>query len=126
MTFGKRIDRPGGSRRAKREEVLMSAAMMTTMDSLTVDLLDLSNSGARLRGNNLPPPGLEVLVLLGSLEAFGSVVWRIGDQCGVQFDVALSEGAVAAVERERGPSRLRGLGSDAVLASADWENGLAR
>ena len=126
MNFGKRIDKPGGSRRALRGEVSMAVAMMTTTESLAVDLLDLSKTGAKLRGRNLPGPGQEVLVLLGRLEAFGFVIWRDDGQCGVHFDVALTDLAVATVERERGSSELRCMGSDAVLACADWENGLAR
>jgi hypothetical protein len=71
MAFGKRIDKPGGVRSAVREELTMRAAMMTTTDTVSVDLLDLSTSGAKLRGRNLPIAGQEVLVLLGRLEAFG-------------------------------------------------------
>ena len=126
MDFGKRIDKPGGSRRALRENILVRVAMMTTTDSMSVDLLDLSKTGAKLQGQNLPAPGQEVIVLVGRLEAFGSVVWRDQTQCGVHFDVALSDNAVAIVESERGPSKLLGIGSEVMLACADWENGLAR
>src|SRR5688500_6400458 len=108
MVFGNRIDKPGGLRRAVREEIMVRAGMMTTTASVGVDLLDLSKSGARLRGDNLPDPGQEVIVLLGRLEAFGSIAWRDEDQCGVQFDVELSERAVSIVKDERGPSTLRG------------------
>ena len=126
MNFGKRIDKPSGSRKAVREEILIRAAMMTTTESMNVDLLDLSKTGAKLRGENLPAPGQEVLLLIGRLEAFGSVVWRDDNECGVHLDVALSDGALATMQSERGPTQLLGIGSDAVLASADWENGLAR
>ena len=124
--FGKRIDKPGGGRKAIREEIMIRAAMMTLTDTVSVDLLDLSRSGARVRGPDLPAPGQEVVLLLGRLEAFGSVIWRDEDQCGVHFDVALTELAVAIVESERGPSSLMALDSEAALAANDWQNGLAR
>jgi len=126
MAFGNRIDQPGGSRRAVREGVMLPAAMMTTTDSASVDLLDLSKSGAKLRGLGLPPPGQEVLVRLGRLEAFGSIIWRDEDECGVHFDVALSERAVSIVNEERGLASLRGVPGEDLLAASDWENGLAR
>ena len=126
MVFGKRIDRPGGSRRAVREGVMLPAAMMTTTDSVTVDLLDLSKTGAKLRGRSLPAPGQEVLVMLGWLEAFGSVIWRDEDECGIHFDVSLSDRAVSVVQGERGLASLRGVPGEALLAASDWQNGLAR
>ena len=126
MCFGKRIDQPGGHRRAVREEVMIRAAVMTTTDTIGVDLLDISKSGVKLRGRNLPAPGQEVVVLLGRLEAFGSIVWRDEDQCGIHFDVALSDRALSIVESERGPSSLAGIGGEELLAASDWNNGLAR
>jgi hypothetical protein len=126
MGFGKRVDKPGGLRRALREQLTIRAAMMTMTDTLAVDLLDLSKCGAKLKGSNLPSPGQEVLVLLGRLEAFGSIVWRDEDQCGVHFDVALSDRALEIVESERGPACLLGLSAEEALAAGDWLNGLAR
>jgi hypothetical protein len=124
--FGNRVDKPGGHRRAVRDEIMARASLMTTTDSVSVDLLDLSKSGARLRGDPLPAPGQEVMVLLGRLESFGSVVWRDEDQCGVHFDVQLSEHAVATVQAEQGPSSLRDLSGEERLAASEWLNGLAR
>jgi hypothetical protein len=100
--------------------------MMTLTETVGVDLLDLSTSGARLRGRDLPAPGEEVIVLLGRLEAFGSVVWRDEGQCGISFDVPLSENAQSVVERERGPSSFATINRDDILAASDWQNGLAR
>lgn len=123
--FGKRIDKPGGCRKAVREDMMIRAAMMSLTDTANVDLLDLSRTGAKLRGTDLPAPGQEVILLLGRLEAFGSVVWRDEDQCGIHFDIALSERALAIVEGER-DSRSTGVNGEAVLAAVDWHNGLAR
>ena len=124
--FGKRIDGPGGARSAVRDEMMIRATVITTTESSSVDLLDLSKSGARLRGNDLPEPGQEVLALLGRLEAFGSVVWRDKDQCGVHFDVQLSDQAVSIVKAELGFSSLGGLRGEERLAASEWFNGFAR
>lgn len=99
---------------------------MTVTDTISVDLLDISKKGARLRGPELPSIGAELIALLGGLEAFARVIWREGDECGIQFDVPLSDRAVATIEAERVPAALDGLGADAILAAGDWHNGLAR
>ena len=126
MSFGKRIDEPGGSRRAVREPALTWAVMMTTTESFTVDLLDLSKTGARLRGRLFPGVGHEVLVLLGRLEAFGTIVWQDGELCGLQFDVPLGEDAVATIRRECVPPSLKGAAAEAALSAQLLQNGFAR
>jgi hypothetical protein len=112
MVFGNRVDKPGGARRAVREGMMIRASVMTPTQTVGVDLIDVSKSGAKLRGDNLPAPGHEVLLLLGRLEAFGSVIWRDEDQCGVHFDVALSESALSIVQSELGPFLLAGVGAE--------------
>ena len=126
MAFGKRIDKPGGGRKAVRAVLALRAVIMTVTDRISVDLLDISKTGARLRAPDLPGDGQEVMALLAGLEAFAKVIWREADQCGIQFDVPLSDRAVATVESERMPVKLGRLGSDALLAASDWQNGLAR
>ena len=123
--FGKPIDKPGGSGRAVREDMMIRAAMMTLTETVHVDLLDLSRTGAKLRGPDLPSPGQEVLLLLGRIETFGSVIWRDEDQCGIHFESALNERALAIVESER-CSLLTCINGEAALAAVDWHNGLAR
>lgn len=121
MVFGKRIDEPGGSRRSVRENLIFRTVVMTTTESLKVDLLDLSTSGARLGGDNLPALGQEVLVLIGRLEAFATVVWRQGEECGIQFDMGLTETALSTLQNEcRQVAHLGGTEGE------DWFYGIAR
>ena len=121
MSFGKRIDKPGGSRRAVRENLMSRTVIMTMTDSHRVDLLDLSESGAKVRGHDLPAPGQEVLILIGRLEAFGTIIWREQDQCGIQFDIPLSETAISALKKECKQTALIG-----GAAAEDWLFGVAR
>lgn len=125
MAFGKRIDKPGGSRKAAREQLVLRAVIMTTTDTISVDLLDISKTGARLRAPDPPAGGQELIALLGGLEAFATVVWQEADQCGIQFDMPLSDRAVAIIEAERVPDIAAELKNDAILAASDWHNGLA-
>jgi hypothetical protein len=126
VAFGKRIDKPGGGRKAIRAELALRAVIMTVTDTISVDLLDISKTGARLRAPDLPGDGQEIMALLGGLEAFAKVIWREADECGIQFDIPLSDRTVAIVEGERVPVTLDGLGPDAIFAASDWHNGLAR
>jgi hypothetical protein len=48
------------------------------------------------------------------------------DQCGIRFDVPLSENAQSVVESERGPNSFATISRDGILAASDWHNGLAR
>ena len=126
MVFGKRVDEIGGHRRAVRDVVMRRASIITTVKSRSVDLIDLSLTGAKLRGDDLPPEGQEVLLRLGSLEAFGAIVWSDDAQCGVSFDVPLTQNVLDWVARERGPSSLLDLSPDELLGAEDWANGFVR
>ena len=54
-SFGRRVDQTtGGRRRASRETVVLAGALMTLSNSHTVTLVNISSTGARLRGDNLP------------------------------------------------------------------------
>ena len=119
--FGNRIDKPGGSRRSVREDLILRTVIMTTTESFKVDLCNLSTSGARFGGEHLPAPGQEVLALIGRLEAFATVVWREGDEVGIQFDVPLTESALSSLQNECGQiARLGGMEAE------DWFYGVAR
>lgn len=121
MVFGKRIDEPGGSRRSAREDLIFRTVVMTITESFKVDLLNLSMSGARLGGEHLPAPGQEVLALIGRLEAFATVVWPEGNECGIKFDVGLTETGLVALQNEcRQIARLGGPEGE------DWSYGVAR
>lgn len=126
MSFGNRIDEPGGHRRALRDTVMLRAAMVTPLLSRSVDLVDLSLTGAKLRGPGLPAEGQDVLVRIGEFEGFGTIVWCHDGQCGVEFDIALGETVRDTLKRERGVSTLFDLSPEELLAAADWESGFAR
>ena len=123
MAFGKRIDKPGGSRKAARDQLVLRAVTPPNKHLFFQHYISP-------RGRWLPPPdppagGQELIALLGGLEAFATVVWQEADQCGIQFDMPLSDRAVAIIEAERVPDIAAELENDAILAASDWHNGLA-
>jgi len=60
------------------------------------ELLDLSRTGARLKGRSFPEEGDELTFKAEKVSAAGIVVWVDGDRCGVAFDTP-----IAATEVQR-------------------------
>ena len=87
MTFGKRGG--GGRRGAPREAAPLLAIYTTVTQSHEVVLVDVSASGARLRGPSLPEAGDELYVSVENIKAFGTVVRVEGQEFAIAFDQPL-------------------------------------
>ena len=83
-----------------RIPVTLAASALAIARSRSVVVNDLSLEGAQLAGRDLPPEGDDVLIVVGSLDAMATVVWRNGDQCGVRFDEAIADETIAQMRRE--------------------------
>lgn len=83
-----------------RLPVVLAASALAIARSRSVVVTDLSLEGAQLGGRDLPPAGDDLLMVVGSLDAMGTVVWRDGDRCGVQFDEAIVDETIAQMKRE--------------------------
>ena len=67
-----------------------------------------------------------MLVRLGEFEAFGVIIWQGDHQCGLKFDVALTDSAVDLIRRERGQPSLQNLSPEDLMAADDWTNDFVR
>ena len=85
MTFGKRVDGPGGRRRDERISTSLQAQLITPTETIIGTLTDISSTGARFHGLKTFPVGRLVMVRIEKLEAFGTIVWRTHEFCGVDF-----------------------------------------
>ena len=85
MTFGKRIDGPGGRRRDVRISTSLQAQLITPTETINVTATNVSSTGAQFQGPKVPAVGRLVLVRIESLEAFGTVIWSTEEFCGVDF-----------------------------------------
>jgi hypothetical protein len=72
-------------RRKARLRVGIPAAIVTLDGRQEISLVDLSETGARLKVEDPAKIGSGVLNWLG-FEAFGSIVWRRGHTVGIHFD----------------------------------------
>ena len=123
-TFGKRGG--GGRRRAQRSSADLPALVTTVARAQPVVLMNVSATGARLRGGDLPDVGGDLVLKIDKTEAFGTVQWKRQNLCGVAFDQPLREPQVEQLRSEASRARLTKLSPQERLAMQDWATGLAR
>ena len=120
--FGKSVG--GGRRSAARASAPLIAILTTLVGSRSAVLVDVSSSGARVRGADLRAMGDELVVNIDRVQAFASVVWSDSGECGIVFEPALQpddeeylRNLVAAA---------RGLPPDIRAAFENWVVGAGR
>lgn len=122
--FGRR--KGGGRRRANRTPALLPALVTTIARSHSAVLINVSATGARIRGSDLPDVGSDLVLKVDSVEAFGTVQWVRQNLCGVEFEQPLLEGQVDLLRAEGSVAMLTKLSPEERLAMQDWTIGLAR
>ena len=100
MPFGKRIDVPGGRRKAPRQPVSLAASASTVGGCQSVIVENVCASGARVRGRVMPAVGKEVMIKVGSLNVLGQVAWSDDEECGIAFDPPLEQQDVRSLKQE--------------------------
>ena len=108
-------------RRKARLRVGIPASLVTLDGRQDISLVDLSETGARLKVDDPDKIGSGVLNWLG-FEAFGSVVWRRGHTVGVHFDSPIDHDWVLST-REWLP-RLPTSKEELKRFARDWVNGV--
>ena len=114
----------GGRRRAARAPLPLIAVFTTLSRSHEAVVVDLSSTGARLRSDDLPDSGEEVLLSIEQVRAFGTIAWSHDGECGVNFDPPLEARDLRLLRHRAGD--LRGLMPELQAALDDWTMGLAR
>ena len=121
-TFGKR--KGGGRRSATRSPVPLIAMVKTLNGAHSSVLIDVSATGARLRGHDLPQCHVDLLVTVEGISAFGTVAWAEGNERGVAFDGPLSARDEQLL-REK-VAQFRSMPPAIRAAFDDWSMGFAR
>jgi hypothetical protein len=122
--FGKKIG--GGRRAGARTSMPLPAMMVGVGFSCRAELIDVSATGARLRGQPVPQEGTDVEVQVERTCTFATVIWSRGDQCGVRFASPLASFDVARLRRAANLAKLSKLSVDELRMLEDWMIGLAR
>jgi hypothetical protein len=121
--FGKRVDGIDGRRAAVRQNVSMPASMFSLEHSRVVIVEDISTTGARLTGGDLPRLGEDVWIKAGPVDAFGTVVWAHDLVCGVTFEQPLNRTEEDFIKAEARMMSLTNLTAAERAALADWRSG---
>lgn len=87
-------------------------------------VIDVSATGARLQGPDLPRTSEELFVTVDGIIAFGVVAWEAGEERGIAFDPPL-DAEDERILRERA-AQSRGLTPEMSAALDDWSVGFAR
>ena len=121
-TFGRR--QGGGRRRGFREHLPLIAVFTTRTRSHHAVVADLSSTGVRLKGDELPQCDEDVMLSIEGMPSYGFVVWSRSGFCGIQFDAPLMAGQIKALQHR--VMKARGLPPELMAAMDDWTIGLAR
>ena len=105
--------------------MLMPASIVTMSAYRFPELLNVSRTGAKLRGDGLPPVGTTALFRAGPLHILCRVVWSANGLCGVKFDEPVQAGVLKTVQLD-GAIALDMLTPDEQMAKDEWVMGSAR
>jgi hypothetical protein len=115
----------GGGRRSSARQKAPTIAVFTTVSrSHDAELVDISPTGARLTGDDLPELGEDFILVVEGIRTFGSVAWVDEGQCGVLFDGPLPAAEVQALRAK--VDRWPDLEPRARAVLDDWTGGFAR
>jgi hypothetical protein len=91
-TFGK--SRATGRRFTPRVAARVHAVLSTGSRNDPAELVDVSRTGARLAGKNLPTIGERLIFRAGDVQAFGQVVRSEPYQCAIEFETPIATAEV--------------------------------
>jgi len=100
MVFGKKGSFVRCRRRSTRQAVMLAGSAMSVTRSRSVMITDLSAEGAGIVGRDLPSTGDDLLMVAGSTDRMGKVVWRNAGRCGIELDRPLHYETVEQMKLE--------------------------
>jgi hypothetical protein len=124
--FGKGIDGIGGRRSPQREQLLFAASILTLERAYCATLVDISETGARLRRCGEVEAGDDLWIKVGVIDRLATVARCDGDLCEITFDVPLNEEDLHHLRCEARNTLVLRLTPEERLAARDWIDGLAR
>ena len=89
---------------------MLAGSALAMTRSRSVMVADVSALGARLGGRDLPSPGDEMLMVVGSIDRMARIMWPQGDQCGVELDEPLGPDHIDRMKQEAAWDSVTGWG----------------
>ena len=116
----------GGRRIAARCQTPMLALLMTMTASRSAVVVDVSNTGVRLSGRDLPTEGDFMEMKIDRYATFGTVIWRCGMECGVSIDPELTDAQVSELRAKASKAAQSNLSVEERVALDEWTHGISR
>src|SRR5690348_1219785 len=86
-----------GRRAQPRASILLPGSVEAINGSNRISLMEVSLTGARIKGPNLPTVGKDVVLTCGQVDAFGTIIWASANRRGIQFDEPISTKQLVAL-----------------------------
>jgi hypothetical protein len=123
-TFGKQDG--GGRRKARRVDAPLPALLITMGDRHPAILYNISETGALLRARSAPAKGTELFLQVDSLDVYARVIWRRGEECGLEFEAPIRRWDVEQLRVQAGKGTEARLTASEKGGADDWASGVAR
>ncbi len=91
---------------------------------LYFDLVNISATGAKLRGTQMPEVGRTALFRLDPFQALCKVVWAGNGLCGVRFEEQLPPRLLAQFRKAGNTSQVGMLTPDEQQVKEEWTEGM--
>ena len=111
-------------RRSPRASVLLPASVVTMDAYQYLELLNLSATGAKLRGTTIPAVGKQAMFRLDHFQVLCKILWAKDNVCGVRFDEVIPP-RVLAHFKDAGTATVGMLTPDEQQAIDQWTKGEA-
>jgi len=109
---------------AARTPAPLIGLVTTLNETRTAVVVDVSATGARLRGKNLPPKYADFFIHVEGVVTFGTVQWEDGDDRGIVFDTPLAPADEQLLHQK--VCEARGHPPEIKAALDEWSVGIAR
>ena len=107
-------------RRAARASVLLPASVVTMSAYQYLEVVNLSPTGAKLRGPSYPEKGRTAMFRLDQFQVLCKVVWSKDDLCGVRFEEIISPRVLAHFRKAGNTAQVGMLTPDEAQAAEEW------
>lgn len=111
-------------RRSPRASLLLPASVVTMSAYQYFDLVNLSATGAKLRGPDMPLIGKTALFRLDPFQALCRVMWVKDELCGIRFEELLSPTLLAHFRTVADTAQFGMRTPDEQQAKEEWTEGL--
>jgi hypothetical protein len=115
-----------GRRSEPRAYVVLPALTQALSGHRSVKLLDVSQTGARIEADDLPPVGRDIVLKCAGIDTIGKVTWAASGRCGVHFYEPIPIRELVAIRDLAQSFEGSDMTAEEREAAADWANGLAR